>query len=336
MELKQSTASQEILLGPFLDDDDGVTQKTGLTIANTDIKLFKTGATTLANKNSGGATEIATGFYYATLDATDTDTLGPLVIVVQMTDCLCVRHQFDVVSAAYYDWKHGSTKPDVNTYSITNNAITALSINDGAITNAKVADDVDVNTKTITAGAITSTAIADGAIDAATFAANALDQVWSTAARTLTAIDEDNTTLDLDSTIETILAASATIAALPTAAENADAVWDEVVTTGAHDTATYAGAGLLAASSDGLVSIQDDVDAILADTNELQSDDYPASIAAIKTVVDLIEDIVRNQLEITDADGTVVLRADNSTDALYTVSACVTDNSTTTIRKRLA
>lgn len=78
--LKQSTASQEIPLGPMVDKTDGNTQETGLTIANTDIKLWKQGATTLANKNSGGATHISGGVYYAVLDATDTDTLGNLVI----------------------------------------------------------------------------------------------------------------------------------------------------------------------------------------------------------------------------------------------------------------
>ena len=120
---------------------------------------------------------------------------------------------------------------------LASDCIEAAKIKDGAITNAKVADDVDVNVKTITANAITATAInadaitadkiADNAFANEHFAAGALDAVWSTAARTLTAIDEDNTTLDLDATIEAILAASATIAALPTAAENADAVWDK-------------------------------------------------------------------------------------------------------------
>ena len=50
-----------------------------------------------------------------------------------------------------------------------------MSITDGAITNAKVADDVDVNVKTMTAGVITATVIADAAIDAATFAAGAIN-----------------------------------------------------------------------------------------------------------------------------------------------------------------
>ena len=299
MDLKQSTASQEILLGPFLDDDDGVTQKTGLTIANTDIKLFKTGGTTLGNKNSGGATEIATGFYYATLDATDTDTLGPLVIVVQMTDCLCVRHEFNVVSAAYYDWVYGSTKPSVDVDTIKTQAITAdafaadaivaATLATGAITadafaadaivaatlatgaltadafaanaitNAAVADDVDVNVKTMTAGVITSTVLADDCITAAklntdaiaadAFAQTAADKVWGTAARVLTAIDEDNTTLDLDATI-------------------ASAVWNAL-------TASYVGAG-----TTGKV-----ISDTLADTNELQTDDTPTAIAALATTL---------------------------------------------------
>ena len=43
IDLRQSTASQEIPLGYFVDSTDGNTEKTGLTIANTDIKIWKTG-----------------------------------------------------------------------------------------------------------------------------------------------------------------------------------------------------------------------------------------------------------------------------------------------------
>jgi hypothetical protein len=39
--LKYGTASQEIPVGPFLDDTDGKTAETGLTISNTDIKIWK-------------------------------------------------------------------------------------------------------------------------------------------------------------------------------------------------------------------------------------------------------------------------------------------------------
>lgn len=104
--LREDTASQEILLGPFLDETDGATAENGLTIANTDIKLFKHGATSLTNKNSGGATYItsSSGLYYAVLDATDTDTCGNLVVYCHMdANALPVRHEFVVLQANVYD-----------------------------------------------------------------------------------------------------------------------------------------------------------------------------------------------------------------------------------------
>lgn len=103
MWLRQSTASQEILLGPFLDSTNGNDQETALTIANTDIQIWKEGGTTEANKNSGGATHIANGRYYAVLDATDTNTLGKLEVNVHVTGALAVRREFMVLPANVYD-----------------------------------------------------------------------------------------------------------------------------------------------------------------------------------------------------------------------------------------
>ena len=101
--LKYNTASQEIPLGYFVDDTDGKTAETGLTIANTDIKLWKAGTTTLANKNSGGATHISGGIYYCTLDATDTNTYGPLIIFIDVAGALSVRVECLVMEADAYD-----------------------------------------------------------------------------------------------------------------------------------------------------------------------------------------------------------------------------------------
>ncbi len=101
--LKFATASQEIPLGYFLDSGDGDTEETGLTVNNTDIKLWKAGATTLANKNSGGGTHIASGIYYATLDTTDTDTYGPLIIFVHVSGSLALRIECWVMNADAYD-----------------------------------------------------------------------------------------------------------------------------------------------------------------------------------------------------------------------------------------
>lgn len=109
--LRQSTASQEVLLGPFVDSTDGNTEETALTIANTDIKIWKTGATTLANKTSGGATHISNGEYYAVLDATDTDTIGPMIIRVHVAGALAVRLFCTVLDEAVYDVLFGTTAP---------------------------------------------------------------------------------------------------------------------------------------------------------------------------------------------------------------------------------
>lgn len=101
--IRQNTASQEIPLGFLLDSTDGNTEETGLTIANTDIKLWKHGATTLANKNSGGATHISNGIYYCVLDATDSNTLGGLTVFVHVTGALAIKVDCEVMPANRFD-----------------------------------------------------------------------------------------------------------------------------------------------------------------------------------------------------------------------------------------
>ena len=94
----------------------------------------------------------------------------------------------------------------------------------------------------------TAAILADTGTDGVVVPQAQADKVWGTAARTLTANTNFND---------------------PTAASIADAVWDEVAT--GHVDAGKAGQQLWT-----------DVDAILADTDELQADDYPTSIAAVK------------------------------------------------------
>jgi len=103
MWLRQSTGSQVVLLGRFLDISDGDTEMTALTIANTDIKLWKEAATAQVNKNSGGATHDAGGMYYATLDATDTNTLGNFEINIHVSTALSVRREFTILPPDVYD-----------------------------------------------------------------------------------------------------------------------------------------------------------------------------------------------------------------------------------------
>lgn len=109
--LRQSTASQEIPLGVFVDETDGFTAEAALTINNTDIRIWKTGATTLANKNSGGATNITGGRYYAVLDATDTDTIGPMEITVHVAGARPVKVECCVLDEVVYDVMFGTSAP---------------------------------------------------------------------------------------------------------------------------------------------------------------------------------------------------------------------------------
>lgn len=107
--LRQSTASQEIPLGPFVDDTDGKTAETALSIANTDIKIWKSGGTSEASKNSGGATHITSGRYYAVLDATDTDTIGNLRASIHVAGALPVWLDCVVLDEAVYDSLFGNS-----------------------------------------------------------------------------------------------------------------------------------------------------------------------------------------------------------------------------------
>lgn len=110
IEVDHATAGQAVPLGPFLSDTDGKTQLTGLTIANTDIKIWKNGAAALVSKNSGGATHMANGVYYAVLDDVDTAAAGPLVLFIHPSGALPIRVECVVAFPGRFTrdnfWRH--------------------------------------------------------------------------------------------------------------------------------------------------------------------------------------------------------------------------------------
>lgn len=100
--LKQATAAQSRAIGPFVSDTDFKTVQTGLTIANTDVKLVVNGGAS-ANKNSGGGTHRVNGVYGFTFDATDTATVGEIEVSIVVAGALVVFDKFFVVEEAIYD-----------------------------------------------------------------------------------------------------------------------------------------------------------------------------------------------------------------------------------------
>lgn len=100
--LKQST-SVTVKLGPFLDETDGKTAETALTISQADIRLSKNGGNIAQSNDTGGGTHDELGYYDITLDATDTNTLGRLLVAVHESGALPVWREFMVLPAAVYD-----------------------------------------------------------------------------------------------------------------------------------------------------------------------------------------------------------------------------------------
>lgn len=102
MFLKQST-SVTLKIGPFLDDSDGKTAETALTIAQADVRLSKNGGNIAQKNESTSCTHDELGIYGCPLDATDTNTLGILQLWVHESGALPVWHEYMVVPANVYD-----------------------------------------------------------------------------------------------------------------------------------------------------------------------------------------------------------------------------------------
>lgn len=162
------------MIGPFVDSTDGNTAETGLTIDAADVRLSKNGANIVA-KNSGGCTHDELGYYTCTLDATDTDTVGRLQLMVHESGALPVYHSFQVVEEAIYDALYASTATG---------ALPALATVDSVVDAIKVTTDKlddtledDSGTYRFTTNALEQAPAAEGGLSAGAIA----DAVWDEA-----------------------------------------------------------------------------------------------------------------------------------------------------------
>jgi hypothetical protein len=100
--LKQSTAVT-VKVGPFLDETDGKTAETALTIAQADVRLSKNGGDMAQKNESTTLTHDEIGIYDCLLNTTDTNTAGILTLAVHESGALPVRQDYLVVPAHVYD-----------------------------------------------------------------------------------------------------------------------------------------------------------------------------------------------------------------------------------------
>jgi hypothetical protein len=321
--LRLSTASQEVPLGYFVDSGDGNTEETALTIANTDIKIWKNGATTLANKNSGGGTHISNGIYYAVLDATDSNIIGPLVIFVHVAGALAIKVECIVYPAEVFDYLFTAAGTDYMKVDIAqidgaalNAALAQIGINVvnwkgsgapnntgdayarlGAPAGASIAADIAA-VKTDTAAILLDTGT-DGVVIPQAQA----DKVWNTAARTLTALGSGlvaeiwNALTSGMSTAGSIgkKLADWVVGTIDTYTGNTKQTGDAYARLGAPAGASVSAdiADLHAHILTALGYIDTEIADILADTNELQTDltnggRLDLLIDAIKAKTDLL------------------------------------------------
>jgi len=111
--LKQSTAVT-LKIGPFLDDTDGKTSETALTIAQADVRLSKNGGDIAQKTEATSCTHDELGVYGCPIDATDTATLGRLQLWVHESGALPVWHEFLVIPANVYDSLFSTDKLQVD------------------------------------------------------------------------------------------------------------------------------------------------------------------------------------------------------------------------------
>jgi hypothetical protein len=167
LQIPKST-SRVVMLKLFLSSDH-VTAATGKTVA---VKISKAGGA-FADPNAGAtnATEVGNGWYKVTLDTTDTNAEGDLVVRGTAASCDDAERVFAVVKA-------------------TNGGLTALpdaaaEAAGGLFTrgsgagqvNQSANGQIDVNTVAMAANVITATAIAADAIGSSELAASAVDEI---------------------------------------------------------------------------------------------------------------------------------------------------------------
>lgn len=125
--LKADTAIT-LKIGPFVDDTDGKTAETGLTITQAEVRLSKNGGDIAQKNEATNCTHDELGVYGCPIDTTDTNTEGRLQLWVHESGALPVFHEYMVVNANVYDSLFAAATTDylqVDTIQVTGTGQTA-------------------------------------------------------------------------------------------------------------------------------------------------------------------------------------------------------------------
>ena len=197
--LKQST-SVDLPIGPFVDQTDGFTAETALTITQPDVRLKKNAAAWAQKAAVQTLTHEENGYYEVTLDATDTDTLGQLRLAVNESGALPVWEEFMVMPANVWDSLFGADALQIDATAVWAAATRTLTdITDTGLSErlARIQSDVDTGLRVHIDDS--DTGVKDVIADLDTGLRDFIDDadtgivagVWAVPSRTLTAFSLD-------------------------------------------------------------------------------------------------------------------------------------------------
>ena len=103
MQYLKNHTSVSVKIGPFVDDTDGKTAETGLTIAQADVRLAMNGGNMVQKTEISTCTHDELGVYFCNLNETDTTHPGSLQLYVHKSGALPVWHDYTVLHDTVYD-----------------------------------------------------------------------------------------------------------------------------------------------------------------------------------------------------------------------------------------
>ena len=187
MFLKQSTA-YTFRFGPFLDDSDGKTAETGLTIEDSHIRVSKNGGNFIDKAETSNSAHDEAGFYVVVLNTTDTNTVGELQIACHVSGALPVFKTFYVVEEAIYDAMFAASATLITKVDAIDTVVDAILVDTGTTLDGKldtidgIVDAILVDTNELQ-GDWTNGGRLDLIIDATLADTNELQADWANGAR---------------------------------------------------------------------------------------------------------------------------------------------------------
>ena len=102
----QANTAVDVMVGPFVDEDNGKTAETTLTITQAEVRLSKNGGNMAQKSEATSLTHDELGNYVCKLDTTDTNTEGILTLMVHESGALPIKMDYTVLAQATYISKY--------------------------------------------------------------------------------------------------------------------------------------------------------------------------------------------------------------------------------------